>query len=401
MAEPSPDIFPFHLRREDFGTPSRLYARRRQECPLGTIRLPSGDLAHMVMDYNDAAFVLRDRRFSRNFRHPGAPRMVADGDMSQVADSIVNVDPPEHTRLRRTIQGAFKPSQVETWRPIVQHVVAGLLDQLASAGPPADLVATYTSLLPISVMCELLEVPPQDKKRLISWTGVFFSTSSASLQERAAANGEFMAYTRELATSRRANPGHSLIDSLIASRDIDGVLSEGELLQMIMAMFIGGQENTSATLARGIFTLLRHHEQYEALCADPELVDGAVEEILRFDLPSEGAFLRVATEDVELAAGAIGKGSAVQVSLAAANRDRSCFADPDRFDIRRAPNPHLAFGAGAHFCVGAHLARLELQTALRALATRFPGLRLATEVSQARYAQDTLVRALHALRVTW
>ncbi len=356
MAEPSPDIFPFHLRREDFGTPSRLYARRRQECPLGTIRLPSGDLAHMVMDYNDAAFVLRDRRFSRNFRHPGAPRMVADGDMSQVADSIVNVDPPEHTRLRRTIQGAFKPSQVETWRPIVQHVVAGLLDQLASAGPPADLVATYTSLLPISVMCELLEVPPQDKKRLISWTGVFFSTSSASLQERAAANG---------------------------------------------AMFIGGQENTSATLARGIFTLLRHHEQYEALCADPELVDGAVEEILRFDLPSEGAFLRVATEDVELAAGAIGKGSAVQVSLAAANRDRSCFADPDRFDIRRAPNPHLAFGAGAHFCVGAHLARLELQTALRALATRFPGLRLATEVSQARYAQDTLVRALHALRVTW
>jgi cytochrome P450 len=401
MAEPAPDTFPFRLLPEDFGTPSRLYARRRSERPPGKIKLPSGDLAHMVIDYDEAAFVLRDRRFSRNFRYPGAPRMVAEGDMSAVPDAIVNVDPPEHTRLRRTIQAAFKPSQAEVWRPVVRRIVGGLLDPIASNGPPADLVSDFASLLPISVMCELLDVPQGDRDRIISWTGIFFSTSAATLAERAEANGQFFTYVNELAAAHRASPGAGLIDSLIRSRDADGALSEGELIQMIVAMFIGGQENTSATLARGIFTLLRHRSQYEAMRADPGLVGGAVEEILRFDLPTEGAFLRVATEDVELPSGLIPKGSAVQVSLAAAGRDERHFPDPERFDIYRTPNPHLAFGGGAHFCVGANLARLELQTALAALTSRFPGLRLADGAGEPCYAQDTLVRALRALPVTW
>ena len=262
-------------------------------------------------------------------------------------------------------------------------------------------MAGYASLLPIRVICQLLDVPPDDQKRLIGWTGTFFSTASASLHERAAANQEFFTYVRDLVASRRARPGNGLVDSLIHAADVAGTLSEAELYQMIVALFIGGQENTSATLARGIFTLLRNREQYEALSADPGLVDGAVEEILRFDVPSEGAFLRVATEDVQLSVGNIEKGCAVQASLAAANRDQSHFSDPERFDIRRAPNPHLTFGAGAHFCVGAPLARLELQIALGTLASRFPGLRLAVPVAGVRYAEDTLVRALLSLPVTW
>lgn len=401
LPEPAPETFPFRLAPEDAGTPSRLYARRRRDGAPDQITLPSGDTAHWVIDYDEVSQVLRDRRFSRNFRYPGAPRMVAEGDLSLVPDAIVNVDPPEHTRLRRTVQGAFRPGHEQQWRPVVENIVGQLLDEVAAGGPPADLVAGFASLLPIRVMCDLMDVSPDDQKRLISWTGIFFSTSTASRADRAEANGQFLAYVLELIAVHRASPGTGLVDELIRSRDADGALTEAELIQMIVAMFIGGQENTSATLARGIFALLRQREAYEALCAEPGLIPAAAEEILRYELPTEGAFLRVTTEDVELPSGTIPRGRAVQASLAGANRDPAHFDDPERFDIRRDPNPHLAFGAGAHFCVGAPLARLELRTALAAVTARFPGLRLAADPGSAQFANDTLVRSLHTLPVTW
>jgi cytochrome P450 len=354
-----------------------------------------------VLDYDDVERVLRDRRFSRNFRYPGAPRLVAVDDMSANPDAIVNLDPPEHTRLRRTVQSAFRPGRIREWRPVVRQTVDGLLDDIVAAGPPADLVASFARLLPIRVICNLLGVSSADQGRLINWTGVFFATSAVSASERAAAGTEFVGYLRELVAARRAAPGDGLVDTLIAACDADGALSQAELYQMIAALFIGGQENTSAILARGIFTLLRHRDQFEALVAEPALAESAVEEILRFDVASEGAFLRVSTQDVALSAGTIPAGSAVQVSLPAANRDGRRFAEPERFDIRRDPNPHLTFGAGAHFCVGAPLARLELATALGAIVTRLPELRLAGSVAETEYAQDTLVRSLLALPVAW
>jgi cytochrome P450 len=402
MAVREPEGFPFRLLPEDFGTPSRLYAER-QDCPVRQIRLPSGDLAHLVMDYDEVEMVLRDRRFSRNFRYDGAPRLVAGDDMSLNPDAIVNLDPPEHTRLRRTIQWAFRPGNAKSWRPVVEGVAGGLLDEIVSAGPPADLVADYARLLPIRVMCDLIGVPPGDQEKLISWTGVFFSTSAVSARERGEAGMEFLSYIGHLVATRRDDPGDGLVDALIKACDVDGALSEAELLQMVPALLIGGQENTSAILARGIFTLLRNRQAYDALHADPGLLDGAVEEILRFEVPSEGAFLRVTTEDVELTSGTIPRGTAVQVSLPAANRSDEHFADPERFDVQRAQNPHLTFGAGAHFCVGAPLARLELKIALGAVTSRLPGLRLAagTSVGDMRYAQDTLVRTLLSLPVSW
>jgi cytochrome P450 len=400
MIDQAPEAFPFHLLPGDFGTPTRLYARQ-PACPIRNIRLPSGDLARLVLDYGDVERVLRDRRFSRNFRYPGAPRLVAVDDMSANPDAIVNVDPPEHTRLRRTVQSAFRPGRTQEWRPVVRRTVDELLDDIVAAGPPADLVARFARLVPIRVICDLLGVSSADQGRLISWTSVFFATSAVSASDRAAAGTEFVGYLRELVADRRAAPGDGLVDSLIAACDADGALSEAELYQMIAAMFIGGQENTSAILARGIFTLLRHRDQFEALAAEPALVESAVEEILRFDVASEGAFLRVSTQDIALSAGTIPAGSAVQVSLPAANRDARRFAEPERFDIRRDPNPHLTFGAGAHFCVGAPLARLELATALGAIVTRLPELRLAGSVAETEYAQDTLVRSLLSLPVAW
>lgn len=399
MTQDAPLAFPFLLEPGDFGTPTRLYGPDR--CPLSTIELPSGDLAYFVIGHDDVELVLKDRRFSRNFRYPGAPRMVKETDLSTNPDAIVNLDPPEHTRLRRIITGSFRPRHAAKWRPAIERITADLLDAMVSAGPPADLVTSYASFLPIRVMCELLDVPSADQDNLISWTGIFFDTGTASTAERTQAGIAFVTYVRDLVVSRRQTPGSGIVDELIEACDAEGALTEAELYQMISALFIGGQENTSAILARGIFTLLREPERYAALAADPDLVELAVEEILRFDVASEGAFLRVATGDVELAGGVVPKGSAVQVSIPSANRDSRWFAEPASFDLRRSANPHLTFGAGAHFCPGAALARLELQVALAAITARLPGLRLAISPDDVRYAQDTLVRAVLSLPVTW
>jgi cytochrome P450 len=394
-----PEQFPFRLLPGDFGTPTRLYGQGG--CPVRRVRLPSGDLAHLVLDYDEVEQVLKDRRFSRNFRYEGAPRMVLTEDMSLNPNAIVNLDPPEHTRLRRSIQWAFRPANAASWAPKVQRVTDGLLDGIIAAGPPADLVESFAKLLPVSVMCELVDVPEADREKLIAWTGVFFSTDAVAAQQRDEASYNFFNYARQLVAARRAEPRDGLLDALVRACDVDQTLSPAELYQMVLALFIGGQENTSAILARGIFTLLRQREPFEALRADPGLIEQAVEEILRYEVASEGAFLRVATEDVELGSGAIPRGTAVQVSLPAANRAAGRFADPDAFDIGRARNPHLTFGAGAHFCPGAPLARLELRIALGAVVARLPGLRLAIDPADVRYSQDSLVRALLSLPVSW
>jgi cytochrome P450 len=396
-----PDDFPFPLKPDDFGTSSREHERRRAVCPLGEVTLPSGDPAHFVVNYDDVAKVLRDRRFSRNFRYPGAPRMVREADMNDNPDAIVNQDPPEHGRFRLTIQEAFSPKRQDAWRPVVQRIVDDLLDQVEAAGRPGDLVTGFAGVLPIRVMCSLMGVPEQDHQLFHDWTAVFFNVDAGSTEERLTANREFLAYIKAFIADRRRTPGQDIVDLLITARDVDDQLSEAELVQMVCALLIGGQENTASTLARGVFTLLRHQDQFEALRADESLLDHAVEEILRYEVPSEGAFLRVTTEDVTLASGTIAAGRAVQVSVPSANRDPSRFENPETFDIHRRPNPHLTFGIGAHFCPGAPLARLELKLALKTLISRFPGLRSAIAAEDVRYAEGTLIHPLLSLPVRW
>jgi cytochrome P450 len=380
-----------------FGGPSAEHDRMRSECPLGRVRMPDGQPARLVLRHDDMTEVLRAPGLSRDVRYMDIPR-----DAEGVPRFLLNMDPPRHTRLRRLVSAAFTPRRAEDWRPVVQEIVDRLLDAMAAAGPPVDLVTAYATRVPIELMCRLLGVPDVDLERFRAWEDLWLTgTEPADTEQRQAALIEFFVYVTELVAARRNEPGDGLIDDLIAARDADDRLSEPELVDLVISLLFAGHETVASTIARGALTLLRHPDQYRALAADPGLRPGAVEELLRYDMPGDGGPLRVAAADVPLPSGTIPAGSLVKIFIPAANRDPAAFPDADRFDITRSPNPHLAFGGGPHFCLGAALARVELEVAVGSLAARFPGLRPVDPPEAVPYLATALHRTVQRLQVAW
>ncbi|HEY7488338.1 MAG TPA: cytochrome P450 [Streptosporangiaceae bacterium] len=363
--------------------------------------MPSGDTAVAVARHADVRMVMSDPRFSRNLTYPGAPRMLPGEDISDDPDMMINMDPPRHTRLRHLVSRAFTPRRIESLRPRATEVTEELIDDLLARTPPTDFVTAFAMPLPVRIICDLLGVPIEDRERFQAWSNAFLSTTAMSPEERGTANQEFAAYVARLVDDRRRHPGTALIDELINARDDDGALSEGELVRMTLALIVGGHETTVSFLTKGLLLLLVHPRQFELLAADPASIPSAVEEILRYDVPNDGAMLRVATEDVALPSGTVHKGEAVLPLLTVANRDTTVFPDPDRFDVTRSDNPHLVFGHGPHFCLGAHLARLELQVAIGALARRLPNLRLATSPDELTWKSGVFLPAPEGLPITW
>jgi cytochrome P450 len=249
--------------------------------------------------------------------------------------------------------------------------------------------------LPARVICELLGVPMDRFDQFRGWTDMFLSTSQASAEARAEGLAAFTAYARELIAQHRAEPGDDLIDLLIGARDENDGLTEDELTNMVFTLILAGHETTASMIIRGTFRLLCHPGQYAELAARPGLLEPAVEEILRHEGPGGNGLLRRVTSDVEMSGGAIPAGTVVLPNLSAANHDPSVFEEPQRFDVHRftgaPPTPHLAFGHGPHYCLGANLARMELQEAFRALVTRLPGLRAQEDLSAVRWSDDGLV----------
>jgi cytochrome P450 len=382
------------------GTPPTRY-RHPDRDPFARVVMPSGDSAVAVAGHADVRMVMSDPRFSRDLTYPGAPRMLPGEDISDDPDMMVNMDPPRHTRLRRLVSRAFTPRRVETWRPRVTEVTEALLDDLISREPPTEFVAVFARPLPVRIICDLLGVPHEDRERFSSWSYALLSTTALSGEARGAASAEFAAYVAHFIDERRRHPGTALIDELINVRDEGGALTEGELLRMTVSLIIAGHETTVSVLTKGLLLLLRHPRQFELLATDPARVPGAVEEILRFDVPNDGTLLRVAKQDVPLGSGTVHKGEAVLPLLSAADRDADAFPDPDRFDITRSGNPHVAFGHGPHFCLGAHLARLELQVALGGLVRRLPGLRLDVPAEELSWHSGVFVPAPERLPVAW
>jgi cytochrome P450 len=392
------------VRAYPFGPPDRLeldpgYAEVRAGAALCPVRLPYGEPAWLVVGYDDVRAVHGDPRFSRAAKAVhDEPRVFPD----KVDGGIMDLDPPEHTRLRRLVAKAFTVSRVDRLRPRAEAVAAGLLDTMAAAGPPADLVAGFAVPLPATLICALLGVPYADQERFRDWAGAFISTTSLSPEARAERLAELAGYIAALLAARRAEPADDLLSGLVAAQDGDDQLSEAELVQLAIMLLAAGYETTATEITNFTYLLLTQREHWELLRGRPELVPTAVEELLRYSpLTAATILARWATEDVPLRVGTVPAGAPVLASSEAGDRDPTVFTDPDRLDLTRTPNPHLAFGHGPHHCLGANLARMELQVALGALVRRFPGLELAVRSDELEWKTGLVVRGPVALPVRW
>jgi cytochrome P450 len=348
--------------------------------------------------------VLRTRTLGRLWhpRWPSAPMPLFE--LIHV-NSLLENEPPTHTRLRRLVAGAFARGHVERLRPRVAELADRLADGVADAGADGsvvDLIAAYAEPLPVQVIAELLGVPEPDWHLLRPWSNAIvklYEYAVTDEQRHAAetASKEFVEYLRDLVAERRRAPGDDLVSSLIAETDTEGGrLTEDELVTTCTLLLNAGHEATVNVVGNGMTALLTHPDELAALRADPDLVPTAVEELIRYDSPLQ-LFERTAVDDTVVADVVVPAGTKIAALLGAANRDPAVFADADRFDVRRADNPHLGFGAGIHFCVGAPLARVELQTSLATLLRRFPRLALA-ELPERR--PEFVIRGVRSLPVT-
>ncbi|MFE7108436.1 cytochrome P450 [Streptomyces sp. NPDC057575] len=384
-----------------FNTPEGLqlaeaYEHVRERPGLLRVQMPYGEPAWLVTRYADARLVLGDQRFSRAAAASHDEPRQSEG---QRDGGILGMDPPDHTRLRSLVAKAFTVRQVEKLRPQVRELTAGLLDELETAGPPADLVDLFALPLPVAVICRMLGVPTEDRPRFRVWSDDALSTSSLTAEEFDASREELRGYMAGLIDQHRRAPQDDLMTALIEARDGGDRLSELELVDLCVGILVAGHETTASQIPNFVLTLLDHPDQLARLRAEPELVPNAVEELLRFvPLGSGAGQPRYATEDIEVGGTLVRAGSPVLVAVGAANRDALRFTAPGVLDIAREGNQHLGFGHGVHHCLGAPLARLELQEALAALITRFPELRLAGDVT---WKSEMLVRGPRVMPVEW
>jgi cytochrome P450 len=403
MSAPTPDLmtlFDPAVRAE----PYPLYESVRRAGPL---RLADG-LVTVFARYEDCAAVLRhpearsDRRGSAIFSRATS---AGEGAVPWVESTppFLFLDPPDHTRLRRLVSQAFTARRVERLRPSVERLVGELLDQ---AGEEFEVVEGLAYPLPLAVIADLLGVPREDTPRLREWSVVLTRALDPSLaltgrpregiEQRVAAMNEFRDYFSDLTERRRREPQDDLLSAMVAAEDGGDRLSVEELLTTCVLLLVAGHETTVNLIANGVLALVRHPEQLASLSGDPGLAPGVVEEVLRYDPPVQ-LTARVAGSELGVAGAEVPPGSLALLLLAAAGRDPAANADPDRFDIRRESPRHLSFGHGIHFCLGAPLARLEAQIALREFARRFPEARLAEE--ELRYRDAVTLRGLVELRV--
>jgi cytochrome P450 len=385
--------------------PYPLYHQLRSEDPVHRSSLGFWVLTR----HADVLAVLRDPRMSRDPRRSERMELLrASAEVDELlseeeaAPSMLFVDPPDHTRLRALVSKAFTPGAVERLRPRVEAIVSELLDRVAGAGR-MDVVEDLAYPLPVTVICELFGVPEADRDRFRAWSRelvrlldplVAADALERALQARLALRG----YLRDLIATRRAQPTGDLLSALIASEDQGSQLSESELVSMCVLLLVAGHETTVNLIANGTLALVRHPETRAGMEADAALPGSAVEELLRYDSPVQFTS-RHALADLEIGGRRVRAGETVIAVLGAANRDPAQFPDPDRLDLTRAPNRHIAFGGGIHFCLGAPLARVEARIAISAMLERLPGMELGPEPPVRR---DTVtLRGLSSLPVSF
>jgi nocardicin N-oxygenase len=377
--------------------PDPLLSTFRATEPVVRVQLPYGAPCWLLTRYDDVRSMLADPRFSRAATvGTDVGRLL---DAFTIEDSILGMDPPQHTQIRRLVSATFTARRMEALRERAQQTVDILLDAMAGAPQPVDFVDAVALPLPITMICEILGVPFADRERFTGWANITLSASGHTLEEFLAARAELATYIGDLVTSRRAHPTDDVLGALVTLHSEDpACMTEAQLRSLAISILFAGFETTASQLGKFVLCLLVHPDQLALLRRQPELVPNAVEELMRLiplNAGTQPAYL--ATEDVEIGGVTIRAGEGVMPSLGSANRDESEFPDAGRLDIERRNVAHLGFSHGAHFCLGAHLARVEMQVALRSLVTRFPELRLAVPTDQVPWKAGSAVWGLEAL----
>ncbi|WP_328551274.1 cytochrome P450 [Streptomyces sp. NBC_00358] len=397
----SDDLATALLTPEARRDPYPFYARMRREDPVHR----SAQGIWYLTRYADVEAALSDLRLSNDRDRMTRAYSALGGDLkafSRLTDRLgrvmSNTDPPDHARLRRLANRAFTARRVEDLRDGIQRIVDRLIDEAVAAGPAMDLIEAVASPLPLSVVCELFGIPPEDLPQVKTWFHRF-GRLSEDIDKSEAAIEQYEEYLARLVRRRRADPGDDLISALVATQAQDDRLTDSELLSTCFVLITAGDETTTHLVGNGMLALLRHPDQLARLREDPTLIRTAVDELARYDTPTQ-AIVRVAAEDVEIGGRTLREGELAYLFLAATNRDPERFEDPDRLDLTRPGNRHLSFGNGPHFCLGGPLAKLQAEVAVGTLVRRLPHLRLAGD-AELDWRPNPLQRRLTALPLTY
>jgi len=375
-----------------------LYTALRESSPVLQVPMDGATgTAAVVTGYSQARAALADAALSKDATRFFAERPSGRSLHPALSETMLNSDPPDHTRLRRLVTRAFTPATVDRLSPYISTLAEQLVDGW-SPGQRVDLIEELAMPLPVTVICQLLGVPAADRDRVRHWSADLVATGDSRRID--AASHELAHYMAELVEAKRNEPDQALLSALVAVRDSDDDrLAEQELISLALLLLIAGHETTTAAIGNAVLALLRHPDQLALLRADPRRIVGAVDELLRYDSPVSIATWRWAPAPTRIGDARVPAGNPVFVSPGAANRDPDRFPDPDRLDLDRNARSHLAFGHGIHRCLGAPLAQLEIQITLRVLLERFPGLRLAEPADRLPWRHSRLVRGLEALPV--
>ncbi|MBA4865378.1 cytochrome P450 [Streptomyces sp. PSKA54] len=409
VREPAPELFTWEFATD----PYPAYAWLREHAPVHRTRLPSGVEAWLVTRYADARQALADQRLSKNPAHHDEPAHakgktgIPGERKAELMTHLLNIDPPDHTRLRRLVSKAFTPRRVAEFAPRVQELTDQLIDQFADRGT-ADLIHEFAFPLPIYAICDMLGVPREDQDDFRDWAGMMIRHGGGPRGGVARSVKKMRGYLAELIHRKRAglrqDGDDDLISGLIRASDHGEHLTENEAAAMAFILLFAGFETTVNLIGNGIYALLRNPVQRERLqkslaVGETDLLATGVEELLRYDGPVEIATWRFATEELTIGGQHIEPGDPVLVVLAAADRDPERFAEPDTLDLARRDNQHLGYGHGIHYCLGAPLARLEGQTAIATLLARLPDLQLDADPDDLRWRGGLIMRGLRTLPV--
>ncbi len=377
-----------------------MYFWLQEHEPLARVTLPYGEEGWLLTRYDDVRTVLGDARFSLA---QAAVRDVPRLTPQRYGAILTDQDPPDHTRLRRLVAKAFTAHRVERLRGQAERITDELLDAMVHAGPPADLSEALGIPLPGLMICELLGVPYADRDQFRDWVGAWMSVTALTPEQRGDHIARLAGYLADLAARRRQDPTDDLLGALVIASDEGDRLSEDEVVQLTLVILAAGYESTASQIVNFTYALLTHPDQLALLRSRPELMPGAVEELMRWVplLAVADVLPRYALADVELSGGTVRAGEPVLLAKHAANRDPRRYEDPERLDITRDAQGQLGFGHGAHHCLGAQLARMDIRIALAGLLARFPDLRLAVPEAELEWKSGMAVRGPVALPIAW